>query len=96
MMLRGAKYWTTVAVLASLPYLFYGADITAKMLVGGEWHAVVSMFTFPLRDPGVSVLAKFSLVWFQAFLPVFVIAILALCVFAWFRLLQPRAGGGTR
>jgi hypothetical protein len=90
MMLRGTKYWTIVAVLASMPYLFYGAaDITTKMLVDGEWHAVVSMFTFPLIDPRVSAVAKLSFVWFQAFLPLLAVTILALCVFAWFRVSQP-------
>jgi hypothetical protein len=93
MTFRGVRYWTLFAAVASLAYLSYGADITVKKVLNGEWGAVASSFSLPLQDPSISILAKITFVWFQAVLPLLLVAVLAFCMLAWVRAMQT---GSTR
>jgi hypothetical protein len=95
MAFRGFKYWALPAALASLVYLSYGAHITAKRLLRGEWADAVSSFSLPLQDPSIPIFAKITFMWFQAVLPLFLVALLAVCVVTWLRRLQTRPLGGT-
>jgi hypothetical protein len=82
---RNIKWWTIAASAASLASLLYGADIVTKKALTGEWAFLASSFSLPLSDPAISALAKVTFVWFQAMLPLFLGAVLVLCIYSWFR-----------
>ena len=96
MIFRGVKYWTLTAAVASLAYLSYGAAITVQKVLNGEWSAVTSSFSLPLQDPSIPTLAKITFVWFQAVLPLLLVAVLVSCVLAWFRVLRMGSTRGAR
>jgi hypothetical protein len=96
MTFRGVSYWTPFAAVASVAYLSYGADITVKRVLNGEWGAVASSFSLPLQDPSISTVAKITFVWFQAVLPLLLVALLAFCVLTCVRAMQKRSTRGAQ